>query len=196
MEKLSETKDRSRIDSTIKRHYLAALAEHLYRTGKKRIQTLELERFTIEYFESKGLPAATGPFLVELKAKGILLELGEEVTFMFEAIRAFFLSTRLHESSDLLNMALSKDRFLELGEELDYYTGRHRDQSKVLRASIDLVREFYVDANLNIELNDFEKIRVHVDPITAKSKSSLTRLRLSDPTLKNLHYFSSLSTSS
>lgn len=173
MEKLSETKDRSRLDSTIKRHYLAALAEHLYRTGKKRIQSLELERFTVEYFESKGLPAATGPFLFDLKAKGILLEMGDEVTFMFEAIRAFFLSTRLHESSELLGIALSKEKFLELGEELDYYTGRHRDQSEVLRASIGLVREFYVDAKLSIELSDFDKIRMHVDPVAAEGKNTL-----------------------
>jgi GTPase SAR1 family protein len=157
MEKLSETKDRSRLDSTIKRHYLAALAEHLYRTGKKRIQSLELERFTVEYFDSKGLPAATGPFLVELKAKGILLEMGDEVTFMFEAIRAFFLSTRLHESAELLRLALSKDRFLELGEELDYYTGRHRDQSDVLKASIELVREFYAAEGKNTLINATSK---------------------------------------
>jgi predicted MPP superfamily phosphohydrolase len=187
MEKLSETKDRSRIDSTIKRHYLAALAEHLYRTGKKRIRTLELERFTVDYFESKGLPAATGPFLVDLKAKGILLELGDEVTFMFEAIRAFFLSTRLHESPELLNIALSKESFLELGEELDYYTGRHRDQSKVLRASIALVREFFAEASLTIELNDFDKIRVNVDPITAKSKNSLIHATSKRPDAAQRH---------
>lgn len=181
MEKLSETKDRSRIDSTMKRHYLAALAEHLYRTGKKKIQTLELERFTFNYFETKGLPFATGPFLVDLKAKGILLELGDEITFMFEAIRAFFLSTRLHESQDLLDLALQKDGFLELGEELDYYTGRHRDQGRVLEASIALVRDFYVEADFAIKLSDFDKIRLHVDPIVAKSKSNLIQATSSRP---------------
>jgi predicted MPP superfamily phosphohydrolase len=159
MEKLTETKDRSRIDSTIKRHFLASLAEHLHETGQKRIPALELERFTTTYFASRGLPAPTAPFLQELKAKGILFDANGDVAFMFEAIRAFFLSIRLHENPALLEKALSKEAFLELGEELDYYTGRHRDRTDVLRRSIDIVREFEADAQLDVRLSDFDLIR-------------------------------------
>lgn len=174
MEKLSETKDRSRIDSTIKRHYLAALAEHLHNRGVKKIQQFELQRFTLDYFESRGLPAETGSFLSELKNKGILLEVGDEVIFMFDAIRAFFLSTRLHENADLLKKALTKEHFLELGEELDYYTGRHRDQSSVLTEAARIVNEFFVDSGLNIELSEFNKIRFH-DPLTSPSSRRALR---------------------
>lgn len=174
MEKLSETKDRSRIDSTIKRHYLAALAEHLHTSGKKRIRMQELERFTFAYFESKGLPSATGPFLDDLKAKGILLEVADEVIFMFDAIRAFFLSTRLHENPDLLKKALSKEYFLELGEELDYYTGRHRDQANVLRASLLIVDEFFSAAELTADLRDFDKIRI-ADPLLSVDQKDRLR---------------------
>ncbi|MCY1224724.1 hypothetical protein D9M72_368950 [compost metagenome] len=167
MEKLSETKDRSRIDATIKRHFLAALAEHLHSTGKKRIDALALEKFTIEYFQSKGLPSPTAPFLADLKAKGILLEVGGDVVFMFEAIRAFFLSTRLHENPELLRKALSKDYFLNFGEELDYYTGRHRDQEAVLQAAVEVLREFSLDANLKLELKEFDRIRIAPSPMPA-----------------------------
>lgn len=167
MEKLSETKDRSKNDSTIKRHYLAALAEHLYGTGKKKIPTLELESFTVEYFASKGLPASTGPFLAELKAKRILLEVGNEVTFMFEAIRAFFLSTRLHENPALLAKALSREHFLELAEELDYYTGRHRDRPEVLKKALELVAEVCSETNIRHELSEFDKIRIGDAPVGA-----------------------------
>lgn len=165
MEKLSEVKDRSRIDSTIKRHYLASLSEHLHSTGKKSISMLDLERFTIDYFSSKGLPVAIGPFLVDLKAKGILLEVGDDVTFMFDAIRAFFLSTRLHENDELLEKALSREHFLEFGEELDYYTGRHRDQTEVLRKALALVKEFFESAEWAIDLGEFDKIDVTRSPI-------------------------------
>lgn len=168
MEKLSETKDRSRIDSTIKRHFLAALAEHLYSTGKKRIDALALESFTVEYFQSKGLPSPTAPFLDDLRAKGILLDVGGDVVFMFEAIRAFFLSTRLHENPELLSKALSKDHFLDFGEELDYYTGRHRDQSDVLQAAVNVLREFSKDANLKLELKEFDRIRLASAPVSVR----------------------------
>lgn len=83
------------------------------------------------------------PFLGDLKAKGILLDLGGDVVLMFEAIRAFFLSTRLHENQLLLKKALSKEYFLEFGEELDYYTGRHRDQAEVLQAAVEVLRAFF-----------------------------------------------------
>ena len=183
MEKLYETKDRSRIDSTIKRHYLAALAEHLHGTGVKRIPVLELERFTVDYFESRGLPASTGPFLTELKGKGILLETGREVVFMFEAIRAFFLSTRLHENDELLKIALSKEHFLEFGEELDYYTGRHRDQDHVLRGALAIVGELLSDASLDFHLADFDRIRIGRAPvIDADSQRKLHSATLHPPT--------------
>lgn len=184
MEKLSETKDRSHIDSTIKRHYLAALAEQLHLMGKKRISALELERFTVDYFDSRGLPASTAPFLVDLKAKGILLEIGDEVTFMFEAIRAFFLSTRLHENRALLDKALSKAHFLELGEELDYYTGRHRDQDQVLRTVVGLVNEFLQDAHLGFELSAFDAIRIHDKAIDIEAAQNLRNAASQRPNLE------------
>jgi len=168
MEKLSETKDRSRIDSTIKRHFLAALAEHLHTTGLKRIDALALEKFTVEYFQSKGLPSSTAPFLSDLKAKGILLDVGGDVVFMFEAIRAFFLSTRLHENHLLLKKALSKEYFLDFGEELDYYTGRHRDQAEVLQAAVEVLRVFAIDASLTRDLKDFDRIRTAPTPISGQ----------------------------
>lgn len=167
MEKLSETKDRSRIDATIKRHFLAALAEHLHATGRKRIDALALEKFTIEYFQSKGLPSPTAPFLADFKSKGILLDVGGDVVFMFEAIRAFFLSTRLHENDQLRAKALSKEFFLEFGEELDYYTGRHRDQESVLKSAVEVLRQFALEASISVDLREFDKIRIGSSPISA-----------------------------
>lgn len=187
MEKLSETKDRSKNDSTIKRHYLAALAEHLYSTGKKKIPTLELEAFTVKYFSSKGLPTSTGPFLAELKAKRILLEVGNEVTFMFEAIRAFFLSTRLHENPELLAKALSREHFLELAEELDYYTGRHRDRPQVLKRALELVAELCNETNIKHELSEFDNIRIGDAPVGAPIASRIAPVPSVRPSIAERH---------
>jgi hypothetical protein len=63
LEKLTESKDRSNTDSTIKRHFLAELAYAVYKSKKDRWTQNELEKFTIEYFEQKALSSSTKPFL-------------------------------------------------------------------------------------------------------------------------------------
>lgn len=187
MEKLSETKDRSKIDSTIKRHYLAALAEHLHYSGQNHISSHELEQFTGAYFTSKGLPFTSGFFLEDLKAKGILLEVGEEVSFMFEAIRAFFLSTRLHENQALLEKALSPEHFLEFGEELDYYTGRHRDQTAVLSKSLAIVATFRAQSGLDGDLTEFERIRSKGRALSNTEAGRLKAAAQERPTAEQRH---------
>lgn len=158
MEKLTESKDRSGLDSNIKRHFLAALAEQLHRGGSRRITSHALDAFAVSYFEQKGLLSASGPFIGDLKSKRILLEIGTEVTFMFDSIRAFFLSTRMNESQDLLDAALTSDGLLSLGEELDYFTGRHRDRRDVLKRVAQVVATFKAEAHLNVQLSMFDNI--------------------------------------
>jgi predicted MPP superfamily phosphohydrolase len=187
MDKLSENKDRSRIDSNIKRHFLSALAEYFHVKGSKRLATLELERFTVDYFTSKGLPSPTGPFLGELKSKGILFETGDEVAFMFDAIRAFFLSSRLHENKALLTKALSPEHFLEFGEELDYYTGRHRDQGEVVRHAIALVEQFRADAALDPDLSRFDRIQLQEGPLSGDDEGKLRRATAARPSAEERH---------
>lgn len=125
--------------------------------------------------------------MTELKSKGILLEIGDEVTFMFDAIRAFFLSTRLHESPDLLAKALSSSHFLELGEELDYYTGRHRDQHEVLSKSVEIVRDFFEDTALAQDLKTFDKLRISESPISKENASKLKLAAKQRPTADQRH---------
>lgn len=179
MEKLSESKERSGLDSNIKRHFLAALSEYLHKIGSRRITSHALDAFTVNYFEAKGLISSAGPFLAELKKKSILLEVGNDVTFMFDSIRAFFLSSRIHESRTLLNEALSFDQFLTLGEELDYFTGRHRDKDEVLRRAVEVVEQFRLSAGLNSDLNVFETITIKGGPLSISSDDKLN-LALSD----------------
>jgi predicted MPP superfamily phosphohydrolase len=166
MEKLSEKKDRSGLDSNIKRHFLASLAEHLHETKSRRITSHELDSFTVKYFGMKGLASTSGPFLEELKKKGILLEIGSDVTFMFDSIRAFFLSSRFQESQPLLEAALDPSNFLSFGEELDYFTGRHRDKREVLERVAVLVDKFRDAAGLNRDLALFDSIAVKESPLS------------------------------
>ncbi|MEO8020419.1 MAG: metallophosphoesterase [Polaromonas sp.] len=164
MEKLSESKDRSGLDASIKRHFLAALAEHLYKSDSRRISSHGLDAFTVNYFGAKGLLAPSGPFLAELKRKGILLEVGSDVTFMFDSIRAFFLSSRLQESTELMEQALDPEHFLSLGEELDYFTGRHRDNREVLERVAAIVQGFRRESGLASDLKVFDTISMKESP--------------------------------
>jgi hypothetical protein len=56
-DKLSEPKDRTGLDSTIKRHFLAALSEHLSALNVRRIAITDLEQFTLDYFRNRALAA-------------------------------------------------------------------------------------------------------------------------------------------
>lgn len=183
MEKLSERKDRSGLDSNIKRHFLASLAEHLHATNSRRITSHSLDSFTVNYFGMKGLSSTSGPFLEELKKKGILLEIGSDVTFMFDSIRAFFLSSRLNESTELLDKALTVANFLEFGEELDYFTGRHRDKKNVLERAAALVDQFRTAARLSRDLTLFDSISVKESPLSGVDSdldSAIARHKPSD----------------
>ncbi|MBC7396116.1 MAG: hypothetical protein H7333_01620 [Bdellovibrionales bacterium] len=79
---------------------------------------------------------------------------------MFDSIRAFFLSSRLQESAELLNLALSPEHFLSLGEELDYFTGRHRDNRMVLDRVAVIVESFRKESGLTRDLTVFDTIYV------------------------------------
>jgi hypothetical protein len=183
MEKLSEKKDRSGLDANIKRHFLGSLAEHLHETKSRRITSHNLDSFTVDYFGMKGLASTSGPFLEELKKKGILLEVGSDVTFMFDSIRAFFLASRFQEGQPLLDAALNSVNFLSFGEELDYFTGRYRDKRDVLEKAARTVEEFRAAAGLDGDLNLFDLISVKHSPISASEEPGDfdSALRVSKP---------------
>lgn len=174
LQKLTESKARSSVDSTIKRHYLSMLAERLCNIGATRIAVRELDRFTLEYFESRGLPTSTGPFLEELRQRGMLIEVGGYVGFKFDCMRAFFLSERMKDSPSLLAVALSYDRFPEFAEEIDYLTGAQRDRRDVLVRCLELVEKFRNDAKLDLELSYFDDVSLHDSPFDEAAQAELT----------------------
>lgn len=173
LDKFQEIKSRTRLDSTAKRHFLTDLAFHLYRENKDRLTHNELDLFTAEYFKKKLLTAAAGPFIDELKQKGIFLDLGEEICFKFDCLRAFFLSVRLQESSVFLSEALTTSQFLSLGEELDYFTGKYRGREDALREALIVLDKFYEPVALNLDLGLFDEITLTEFPISLEDRQEL-----------------------
>lgn len=175
LEKLTESKDRSNTDSTIKRHYLTELAYAVHKSRKDRWTQHELEKFTIDYFEQKALISSTKPFLNELFNKGILLELGEEICFKFDCFRSFFLAQKIDDSEELTKYALSKEGFLKLGTEIDYCTGLHRNKIEFLKASIKIVEDYRRSLNFKIDLRLFEKIDLENSILSSDDKEVILK---------------------
>ena len=158
LEKLTETKDRSSTDSTIKRHYLSELAYAVHESKKNIWSQAELELFTVQYFEQKLLNSSALPFLNELFSKGILISFGDDVCFKFDCFRAFFLAQKINSSESFSEFALSKIGFLKLAAEIDFYTGLHRDSVKFLKKSFELVELERAKLNYVVDLKVFDKI--------------------------------------
>jgi hypothetical protein len=148
---------------------LAALAEKLHANRSKSISSHDLDAFAVTYFTDKKLTVSTAPFLQELKVRGILVEIGTEVIFMFDCIRAYFLSSRFSESKNLLEYAYTPAGFLQLGEELDYYTGRFRDKPETLQKALELVMQFRAEADLGVGMDLFDHITIAESPIDSHS---------------------------
>ncbi|WP_081057635.1 metallophosphoesterase [Burkholderia diffusa] len=173
LDKFHETKSRVKLDSTAKRHFLTDLAYYLYQAGKDRLTHNELDLFAAQYFKRRLLTTASGPFIEELTRKGIFIDLGEEVCFKFDCLRAFFLSIRLNESSQFLDEALSRNNLLKLGEELDYFTGKQRGREDALERVVVLLDEFYEPVKLGFDLRIFEEVSANGLPISVKSREEI-----------------------
>lgn len=175
LEKLNESKELGRYDSTAKRHFLTELSFAMHTSRTKRFTHNELDSFAVSYFSGRGLLSSSGSFIEELKRKGILIDLGEEVSFKFDCVRAFFLSIRIKESPDLFNYAMTPEGFLLLGEELDYFTGKNRDNNDALIGSLKIVEHFFKGADLNLDLSLFDTIALEESPITDALKDVLQK---------------------
>ena len=173
LEKLTESKDRSQTDSTIKRHYLMELAYAVHCSKKRIWPIIELERFTVDYFDQKALASPTGQFLNELFAKGILFNLGNDVCFKFDCFRSFFLAQKIDDSKELAAFTLTKEGFLTLGTEIDFYTGLHRNKVEYLQAAMQIVNEAKTVLGFNLALESFDRIELSESILSEEVKERI-----------------------
>ncbi|SAK56181.1 Calcineurin-like phosphoesterase superfamily domain protein [Caballeronia temeraria] len=186
LDKFHESKSRSRLDSTAKRHFLSDLAFYMYQLERDYVTSNELEMFTASYFKNKLLTAAGAPFIEELVRKGVLHDIEDAVYFKFDCLRAFFLSTRLQESQAFFRDAFTAERLLTLGQEIDYFTGKQRGRDDALRAALVILDEYYKPIRLDLDLSVFEKIDAKELPITVQQRDDL-KGELFPPRLSDEH---------
>ncbi len=190
LDKFHESKSRSRLDSTARRHFLSDLAYHMYQLGRDYVTCNELEIFTASYFQNKLLSAASAPFIDELRDKGLFIEVDDAVYFKFDCLRAFFLSTRLQESSTFFNEAFTAEKLLTLSQEVDYFTGKQRGREDALRGALRILDEYYSPVKLDLDLSLFDKVDAGDLPVSTEFRDDLERElfppRLSDEHRENL----------
>ncbi|MBD8658437.1 metallophosphoesterase [Oxalobacteraceae sp. CFBP 13730] len=158
LEKLNEAKDRSSTDSTIKRDFLSQLAYRMHAENSTVWSVHEVEKFTVNYFDERSLSTSSHVFLSELYTKGILLKLGDEVSFKFDCFRSFFLAHVISTSIEFRSYALTETGFLDLQSEIDFYTGLHRNQKDFLIAAELIVDNLRSGLGVEAKHADFVEI--------------------------------------
>ncbi|MBU9190305.1 metallophosphoesterase [Burkholderia gladioli] len=186
LDKFHESKSRSRLDSTAKRHFLTDLAHYMYQLGRDYVTFNELEIFTASYFKNKLLSAASAPFIEELRNKGLFIEIDDTVYFKFDCLRAFFLSTRLQESSTFFEEAFTAEKLITLSQEIDYFTGKQRGREDALQRALSILDQYYSPVRLDIDLSLFDKIDAGDLPVSPELRDDLER-ELFPPRLTDEH---------
>lgn len=158
LEKFRESKSRKEVDSTIQQHFLTAFAFYLDESDIEWVRRLVFEEFVVSYFRKRGLDVSTEGFAHELIRKGLLYATEEIVGFKFDCFRAYFLARKFSDSPDLWKKALKSDNVAKYTNELDLFTGLHRDRGDILKASRDLCDSNFLALNLDISLDEIDNI--------------------------------------
>lgn len=93
--------------------------------------------------------------LTEFVEKGILRKEFSDNTirFRFEAFFKYFLSLNIEKDTEFRKEVFSDEKFLSFIDELDYHTGRKRDDKDTLEFSMKKLQEAYVDIDGFINQN-------------------------------------------
>lgn len=156
--KFSEVKSRKGIDSNIQQHFLTEFAVHLNSLDFDWIYVLDFQQFVLEYFRSKGLSVAADDFWRDLVDKGILFVGDNRAGFKFDCFRAFFLARKFADDSALWIGALDPFQVSKYANELDLFTGLHRDRADVLEKARDSCLTSYLDLGIQFQLGEIDKI--------------------------------------
>jgi predicted MPP superfamily phosphohydrolase len=173
LEKIHESKHRRALDTKIKRDFLGEFALHLFRQGSHSVQKVSLEAFAVSYFAKRALPVSLLELLPELYEKGILLEIGDEVTFKFDCFRSFFLASKMEDATDLYNRAIDPATFGQLFREIDLFTGLHRDRKDMLLQYLELAKQLHEPVKLDLNPSLFDSFGADGSPLSPEKREMI-----------------------
>lgn len=82
---------------------------------------------------------------------GIFLQENGDIRFRFTCFLEFFLVKKMENEPDFKEKVLSQDEFLEFANEIDYFTGLNRGDTKVLKLIIERLEEGFDDLDVLIK---------------------------------------------
>lgn len=168
---------------------LTELALDMYRNGNPETNYSRKETEAVkclqDHFDLNQLKRfSASEKLREFIDKGILkMDTEFNVRFRYEAFFQYFLSLNIDKDKDLKNEVFSEGSFLSFIDELDYYTGRKRDDIDTLKMVISRLKESFeemdkfIDDNVDKYFPNESFILKHIKPqsfISDARKNKLT----------------------
>lgn len=132
-----------KLDFRHKEHYLMALSSCLDESNNYLVKRFELEKLTIDYFDSIGLDISVARFIDYFISKGVLVQIGDMVSFRYTCFFEYYLAKQFLESGELLERRKNDDKILLYDNEIDYMTGLVRNDKNMLLFFSDRLKYFY-----------------------------------------------------
>ncbi|MCQ2016671.1 metallophosphoesterase [Clostridium butyricum] len=140
----------SKFDYSNKIRLLSEIALYIYEDNtydEYRVQALSLDSFVNKYLENRKFSPKYKSVMTLFKERGILLHEQicgvETVRFRFECFFRYFLMQNMINKDEFREKVISKEKYLEFEDEIDYFTGIKRDQEYLLKELNDRMMAVY-----------------------------------------------------
>lgn len=164
---------RREFDPTSKEITLQALASFLRdRGGIAPID--DVVEFLIGFFRQKGLSYAAVDVLAKLEECGVLVRVGEEITFKYRCFEEYFYAGLLRDEPIRLESIVKGHHFVEYERELDLLSGLRRRNSDLLKGMSEALRVAAPATIAGISIDEFSAIT------NGESSIPLSRSRVRD----------------
>lgn len=176
MEKLHEGgASRETLDYRNKEDYLSVMAQRMVALDSYEWSRLQLEEETLLYFQQRGLKSSISRFIEYFIAKGIFLQVGENITFKFRAFCEFFIGKRMIDDPRFLEEIMSPERYLSFSNEIDFMTGLQRNNRSIVEVLADRLQTAFADERTEIDLSIFGDLTLAQSILTKVGKEAAIR---------------------
>lgn len=162
IESLLEKASPSEVDSGTydfknKEDFLMYLVKQMNSRNCYYLTIEEFEKILYEYHDKYGFAVSNTHFDKLFFEKGILVETYSGITFRYASLIEYYLAKIAKEDTDFLEHILSDKNYLNYGDELIYFTGLNRRDTRVLEVVKSDMVELCDDLNYMLdELSNYD----------------------------------------
>lgn len=180
----------SRFDYSNKIRLLSEIAMYIYQDDtyeEYRVQALSLDSFVNQYLEKRKFSPKYKRVMDLFKERGIFVYEKicgvETVRFRFECFFRYFLMQNMINKNEFMQKVISKEKYLEFEDEIDYFTGIKRDQEELLLELNSRMMSIYCKYISIIKRQKFsfdsllEISEAFINKIEQKDKNALLKIK-------------------